>query len=138
MEKDYKTKPKEYIFEFLKKHKNTSFSVQDVYEDIKESGYDINLATVYRNILKLVDKGMLLKHQASNQKYATYQYVESQKCLTHFHFECKKCGMVIALGNRESENFVSMVKENLGFMIEPQNTYISGVCKKCGERFIYL
>ena len=88
MEKDYKTKPKEYIIEFLKKHKNTSFSVQDVYDDIKESGYDINLATVYRNILKLVDKGMLLKHQASNQKYATYQYVESKKCLTHFHFEC--------------------------------------------------
>ena len=54
------------------------------------------------------------------------------------YFECKKCGMVIALGNGESEDFVSMVKENLGFMIEPQNTYISGVCKKCGERFIYL
>ena len=128
MEKDYKTKPKEYILEFLKTHKNTSFSVQDVYDEIKESGYDINLATVYRNILKMVDKGMLLKHQASNQKYATYQYVESRKCLTHFHFECKKCGMVIALGNEESEDFVSMVKEKLGFMIEPQNTYISGVC----------
>ena len=138
MEKNYNTKPKEYILEFLKNHKDVSFSVQDIYDEIIEMGYSINLATVYRNILKMTDSGMLLKHQASDSKYATYQYVESNKCLTHFHFECKKCGSVVALGNRETDEFVNMIKKMLGFTVDPQNTYLRGTCKKCGERFICL
>lgn len=138
MEKNYNTKPKEYILEFLKKHKGMSFSVQDIYDDIIEEGYSINLATVYRNIVKMTEAGMLLKHQASDSKYATYQYVESSKCLTHFHFECKNCGVVVALDNKETNEFVKMVKNILGFTVDPQNTYLTGTCKKCGERFICL
>jgi Fe2+ or Zn2+ uptake regulation protein len=38
MEKNYNTKPKEYILEFLKNHKNTSFTVQEIYDEIIESG----------------------------------------------------------------------------------------------------
>lgn len=138
MEKNYNTKPKEYILEFLKNHKNTSFSVQDIYDEIIEAGYSINLATVYRNVVKMTESGMLLKHQAANSKYATYQYVESSKCLTHFHFECKKCGAVLALGNKETSDFVEMIQQKLGFIVDPQNTYLTGTCAKCGERFIWF
>lgn len=136
MEKNYNTKPKEYILEFLKNHKTTSFSVQDIYDEIKESGLSINLATVYRNVVKMTESGMLLKHQASNSKFATYQYVESKKCLTHFHFECKKCGRILPLGNKETDEFMQMIKEKLGFTVEPQNTYLTGTCSKCKERFV--
>ena len=136
MEKNYNTKTKEYILEFLKNHKGTSFSVQDIYDEICESGYSINLATVYRNVIKMTEAGMLLKHQAGNNKYATYHFVESSKCLTHFHFECKKCGRVIPLGNKETLDFVKMIEKKLGFTVEPQNTYLTGTCAKCGERFI--
>lgn len=138
MEKNYNTKPKEYILEFLKNHKNTSFTVQDIYDEIIESGYSINLATVYRNVVKMTEQGMLLKHQSAHSKYATFQYVESKKCLTHFHFECKKCGAVVPLGNNETNDFVAMIQKKLGFTIDPQNTYLTGTCAKCGERFICL
>ena len=138
MEKNYNTKPKEYILEFLKNHKQTSFSIQDIYDEIIESGYNINLATVYRNIQKMTDSGMLLKLQAADSKCATYQYVESSKCLTHFHFECRKCGAVIALGNKETSDFIKMIQKELGFTVEPQNAFLTGTCKKCGERFICL
>ena len=93
----------------------------------------------FENLMELremTEAGMLLKHQASDSKYATYQYVESSKCLTHFHFECKNCGVVVALDNKETNEFVKMVKNILGFTVDPQNTYLTGTCKKCGERFI--
>jgi Fe2+ or Zn2+ uptake regulation protein len=86
----------------------------------------------------MTEAGMLLKHQSGNRNYATYQYVESKKRITHFHFECKKCSRVVPLGNNETNDFVAMIQKKLGFTIDPQNTNLTGTCAKCGERFICL
>ena len=36
----------------------------------------------------------------------------------------------------EMDDFVKMIEKKLGFTVEPQNTYLTGTCAKCGERFI--
>ena len=53
MQRQYKTKTKECILEFLKNHKNQRFSVKDMYETIIGEGFDINLTTIYRNLNSL-------------------------------------------------------------------------------------
>ena len=77
-----------------------------------------------------------MKHQAADQKYATYQYVESSICLTHFHFECIKCGKVVHLGVKETNDFLKLIKNKLFFTVEPQNTYIRGLCDHCKGVFV--
>ena len=131
MENKYNTKPKEYILLFLKNHKNKRFSVKEMYESIKAEGHDINLATIYRNISVLEKEGTLLKHQGHENNYATYQYVENSDCLAHFHFECIKCGRVSHLGAKETNDFLKLIKNKLYFTVEPQNTYIRGICNSC-------
>lgn len=136
MENKYNTKPKEYILLFLKNHKNKRFSVKEMYESIKAEGHDINLATIYRNINALERDGMLLKHQGGENNYATYQYVENSDCLAHFHFECIKCGRVSHLGAKETNDFLKLIKNKLYFTVEPQNTYIRGICNSCKGVFL--
>lgn len=136
MQNKYKTKPKEYILEYLKNHKNQRFSVKEMYDSIIKEGYDINLATVYRNINILEEEGVLLKHQGSDINFATYQYIENADCLAHFHFECIKCGKVSHLGAFETNSFLKMIKAKLFFEVEPQNTYIRGICNDCKNVFI--
>ncbi len=136
MENKYNTKPKEYILLFLKNHRNKRFSVKEMYESIKAEGHDINLATIYRNISALEKEGTLLKHQGHENNYATYQYVENSDCLAHFHFECIKCGRVSHLGVKETNDFLKLIKNKLYFTVEPQNTYIRGICNSCKGVFL--
>ena len=136
MENKYNTKPKEYILLFLKNHKNKRFSVKEMYDFIKKEGHEINLATIYRNINSLEKEGMLLKHQGSENDFATYQYVENSDCLAHFHFECIKCGRVFHLGAKETNDFLKLIKNKLYFTVEPQNTYIRGICNSCKGVFL--
>jgi len=138
MENKYNTKPKKYILLFLKNHKNKRFSIKEMYDSIRNSGHEINLATIYRNINALEKEGMLLKHQGNDTNYATYQYVENSDCLAHFHFECIKCGRVSHLGAKETNDFLKMIKLRMGFEVEPQNTYIRGICNQCKGVFINL
>lgn len=138
MQNKYKTKPKEYILEYLKKNKNHRFNVKEMYDSIINSGYNINLATIYRNVNQLVDEGKLLKHMSSDSDYATYQYIENEDCLAHFHFECIKCGRVSHLGAKETNDFLKMIKNKMHFEVEPQNTYIRGICNNCKGVFINI
>jgi len=138
MENKYNTKPKEYILLFLKNHKNKRFSIKEMYDSIRNSGHEINLATIYRNVNTLEKEGVLLKHQGNDTNYATYQYVENSDCLAHFHFECIKCGRVSHLGAKETNDFLKMIKSKMGFEVEPQNTYIRGICNNCKGVFINL
>jgi len=138
MENKYNTKPKEYILLFLKNHKNKRFSIKEMYDSIRNSGHEINLATIYRNVNTLEKEGVLLKHQGNDTNYATYQYVENSDCLAHFHFECIKCGRVSHLGAKETNDFLKMIKLRMGFEVEPQNTYIRGICNNCKGVFINL
>ncbi len=138
MEKGYNTKPKEYILSFLKNHKNRRFSIKEMYDYIINEGYNINLTTIYRNVNSLEKEGLLLKHQGNDTSFATYQYVENKDCLAHFHFECIKCGRVSHLGAKETNDFLKLIKNKLYFTVEPQNTYIRGLCNNCKGVFIGL
>ena len=138
MEKGYNTKPKEYILSFLRNHKNKRFSIKEMYDYIINEGYNINLTTIYRNVNSLEKEGSLLKHQGNDTSFATYQYVENKDCLAHFHFECIKCGRVSHLGAKETNDFLKLIKNKLYFTVEPQNTYIRGLCNNCKGVFIGL
>ena len=136
MQNKYNTKPKEQILEFLKNHKNKRFTVNEMYESIRLENSNINLSTIYRNINSLIEEGVLLKHQGSDSKCATYQYIENEDCLAHFHFECIKCGRVSHLGAKETNDFLKMIKRTMFFEVEPQNTYIRGISNNCKNVFI--
>ena len=138
MKKVYKTKPKEYILEFLYEHKNQRFSVKEIYDYILSKDKSINLTTIYRNLNSLEKEGNLLKHVDSNNNYATYQFIDNSICLTHFHFECRKCGKVIHLGMKETNEFLKVIKTKLFFTVEPQNAYITGLCNNCKGKFLDL
>lgn len=136
MKKTYNTKPKEYILDFLYLNKDRRFSVNEIYEYIKSKDQNINITTIYRNLNTLQKEGNLLKHQSGTDNYATYQFIENTNCLAHFHFECKKCGKVIHLGAKETNDFLKIVKDKLFFTVEPQNTYITGLCINCKGKFL--
>ena len=96
MQKEYKTKAKDYILEYIKNNKERRFSVNDIQEYLIENDININLTTIYRNLDKLSLNGILLKFKNTKEDFNVYQYNEpGAGCHEHLHIECSKCGKIL-------------------------------------------
>ena len=56
MKRNYNTKQRQTVVDFVKKTKGTHFSVDDIYVRIKEAGLSMGKATVYRHINDLTTR----------------------------------------------------------------------------------
>ena len=74
MQNGYKTKSRSYIMEFFTAHKEQIVSAADIHHYLEENGKQVNLATIYRNLDKMTDEGILLKYKTAKDEHAVYQY----------------------------------------------------------------
>ena len=72
MQNGYKTKSRSYIMEFFTAHKEQIVSAADIHHYLEENGKQVNLATIYRNLDKMTDEGILLKYKTAKDEHAVY------------------------------------------------------------------
>lgn len=132
--REYNTKQKELILQYLNAIHGRHVTVDDVYEHLHSGGYSIGKTTVYRYLERLVQQGVARKYSIDNDRGACYQYVGvNTECSEHFHLKCTCCGRLIhvhcKLLNRISEH----VQETHGFTIDNSKTVFYGLCDRCRE-----
>ncbi len=87
----------------------------------------INLSTVYRILLALTKKGIIIK-QIGQNKIATYQLNnESHKHL----FICTNCHKRITLQNCPLEKAIDVLSKENNFKVCSHNIELYGLCFKC-------
>ena len=84
----------------------------DLVKLVLESNPTIGQATVYRNINKLVDEGILLKIPTTNN----FRYDINTH--THAHLTCKECGSVIDLYDGDYQKIVSNLESKYNVKID--------------------
>ena len=57
MQKEYRTKCKDMIMEYLQSHKEHRFSAVDIHAYLESKGQQVNPTTIYRNLEKLMLSG---------------------------------------------------------------------------------
>ena len=122
------TKQRKVILEQLKKHKDHP-GADVIYTEVRKIIPKISLGTVYRNLEKLSDKGIILKIESGTGHNRFDPTPEP-----HPHFRCLECGKVedipleIAVPVlQESEPWVS-AREIRAAVLE-----YSGLCSECRE-----
>ena len=75
------------VLKTLDKHKHPT--IDELFEEVKETYPSISLATVYKNLNVLIDNKLAIEIQAPNQK-SKYDVFETP----HVHVVCKNCGHV--------------------------------------------
>ena len=102
-------------------------SVEKLHEILKKTHPSISLNTVYLNIEKLNQNGIINKISADFGK-PKYEIKKQE----HIHLICKECLSVIdkKLSNTTIEN----LKLNEDFEIEKISINIYGICSKCKMR----
>jgi len=131
----YSTRQREALKLFMKRTAGQHISAEEVVGHFARSAEPIGRATIYRNLKKLEQDGLLQRYTTGNRKAACFQYLEAPEELPeHFHLMCELCGSLqhvecSALGEMEEH-----IKESHDFKVNPLRTVMYGLCHECMRR----
>jgi Fur family ferric uptake transcriptional regulator len=130
--KKYNTRSKEAIMAYLEQNKEHSFSAYDVNEYMQSNGINVNLTTIYRNLDKFTESGLVMKYKTAEDECCRYQMVKpNSKCQSHIHMQCKECGKVLHMECQFMEQLTNHLYEHHGFWLECQGSVLMGMCREC-------
>ena len=111
------------------------FTAAELSSFLKENGVDVNKTTVYRNLDKMTESGKLTKHKSMVSDAFVYQTSEEDgHCEEHIHFLCNKCGSVIHLSDKKTEQYLKSISKELGLQINLNQSSLNGLCQKCRNK----
>ena len=96
-----------------------------VYKEVVKELPSITLATVYRNLNLLAERGDILRLRISNE----YRYDGDTS--THQHCVCRKCGGILDIFQKEISQYALKKFSCKGFDPDSLSIIFYGTCKNC-------
>ncbi|SFA76815.1 Fur family transcriptional regulator, ferric uptake regulator [Acetitomaculum ruminis DSM 5522] len=132
MRKEYSTKSRKIILEYMENNKDKHFTAADINDYLSKNNISINLATVYRNLDKYTEEGLLMKYKSLDGKSFLYQFInKDSKCFNHLHMQCKNCGKIIHMECDFMEDISTHLYNHHGFKLSCDGSVLMGICKEC-------
>lgn len=130
----YKTKHSAELIAYLQSIPGRHFTVGDVGDYFKGRGKPMGTTTIYRQLDRLVEEGLVNKYIIDATSPACFEYVgeshlEGEE--TCFHCKCEKCGKLIHMHCGELEMIQAHLKAEHSFMLDPLRTVFYGICSDC-------
>jgi len=99
------------------------FNIDEIYEDVKKHYPTLSLATIYKNIILMVEKGVIIEVPINGKK-SKYELKKDD----HIHLICQSCGEIHDTKiSKEKEKILSV--DNFELKTAQINLY--GICEKC-------
>lgn len=131
----YKTRQKEKILDYLVRNKEKHTNVQEISAFLTAEGTPVGTATIYRQLDKLIEFGVVRRYNFDGKTGACYQYIENDSdCHEHFHLKCTICGKLIHLNCERLSGIDRHIFEHHGFQVDPSQTVFYGKCSDCAEK----
>lgn len=133
----YKTKQMEELLSFLKSVKGKHVTVSDICNYFQKERIPVGMTTVYRNLEKLVEKGLVEKYVTDGSSSAYFEYVGEEphnRRIMQYHCKCEKCGKFIHFECSEVGSLQQHLLEHHDFKMNTLKTVFYGVCSACKER----
>ena len=133
----YKTRQRERLLAYLASLQGKHFTVSDVCEHFRSEGDAIGMTTVYRQVERMVDEGIVQKYNIDANTPACFEYIgesgDTEDASFCFHCKCENCGTLIHLRCEEIEAFLSHLSVHHRFTLDPVRTVLYGLCEKCRD-----
>lgn len=133
----YKTHQRDVLLNFLMSVKGQHITVTQVCEHLRQEGSPVGTTTVYRQLDKMVDEGLINKYITDANTPACYEYIgEDSECSEPvcFHLKCDECGKLIHLHCDELMGIRKHIDEEHGFLINSRRTVFYGICEECRKK----
>lgn len=128
----YNTKQRELLLMFLKKSGSEHITVQEISAFLTNEGNPMGVSTIYRQLDRLVEQGIVRKYILDGRLGACYQYIENDSdCQTHFHLKCVSCGKLIHIDCNHLNDINDHIFQQHGFCVDNSKTVFYGICHEC-------
>lgn len=121
------TKERETILSEVLKRRD-HFDADELAADLRQDGYKVSRATVYRTLDILHEIGVVNKATLGH-KHNHYENMVGRK--HHDHLVCLQCDKVIEFVDEDIEEKQVEVCKKLGFVMKRHNLQIFGYCSHC-------
>lgn len=126
----YSTRQGKLILDCFINNKGKHLTIEDIYLYLKQNNTPVGTTTVYRQVQKLTDEGLITKYSVDSGSGACYQY-NGENCKMHFHLKCSKCSSLIHATCSYMESIESHIFAHHGFKVDNSKTVFYGICQKC-------
>ena len=118
--KSYKTKQGDELRSFLESVPGKHITAADVCDYFRRTGKPMGMATVYRQLDKLVDEGVIAKYNIDAGTPACFEYLGTHLSQeTCYHCKCSVCGKLIHMHCEELPELQKHILQHHGFAIDP-------------------
>lgn len=121
------TAPRIKILQLLEAAKSQHLSAEAIYQQLKDQGDDVGLATVYRVVTQFETAGLIKKHHFEGG-YSVFEMADGEH---HDHLVCVKCGLVKEFYDEEIEKRQEQIAQKAGFLSTDHEHTIYGICGQC-------
>ncbi len=103
-------------------------SAEEIYHEISRFHPKVDLATVYRTLELLCEKGIVAKGINPGDAQHRFELLGEHP---HYHLVCKKCESTIEVEDDVIERFRAEARQRYGFEIAPGHFLAQGFCQHC-------
>lgn len=130
--KEYDTRQKRLILSLLQEKQSEHVTADQILSYLKQNAESVGLATVYRNLDKLVQDGVIIKYIGMDGSSASYQYIgDAAEHKDHYHLVCLQCGQMEHLHCNIIEEFAAHIQNEHRFLLDSMKTVFYGYCQNC-------
>ena len=131
----YRTKQAEKILAYVQKMSGEHITAKDIEKHFVSLDDNIGLATIYRHLEQMADKGVVKKYTVDRNTASCFQFIPLEvKGSEHFHLKCEKCGKLIHFDCKEFVNMQEHLAIKHGFVVNSLKTVLYGLCNECNTQ----
>jgi Fur family ferric uptake transcriptional regulator len=123
--KAQRTRSQEKVFQLLKTL-NRAISAQELYLELRQSGQNMGLATVYRSLEALKLEGSVKGRTLANGE-ALYSLVQTDQ----HHLTCVNCGQSFPVDECPVHDLEDKLEHSYHFKVYYHTLEFFGLCKQC-------
>lgn len=105
------------------------FDADQLIDAMKQAGFKLSRATVYRTLAKLVDAGLLRRLEIGPRMCYEHDYGYPH----HEHLQCGRCGAMIEFQSPELESALQAICRQQRFHSTGHTLLIRGTCAECNR-----
>lgn len=128
---EYNTEQKKLLLDFLEKNHDSSYTIEEITNELKARGATVGKSTVYRLMTRLVKEKRVKRQLSDGSRKAIYRITLDSHCHNHLHLQCIKCGKVLHLDEEVSDKLLDTVKQINNFSVSEEDTVLMGKCADC-------
>lgn len=131
MARTYQTRQLAALMSCIRTHNDGYVTVKGLMEQLDAAGSSMGLATIYRQMERLEQQGLVHRVASDEQNGACWKYCGNDHRGACVLVKCERCGGISHMDCDELPALYQHLQAHHHFTVNPNRTLLYGICQDC-------